>query len=708
MSLPPNSFLVVSLSVSLFKAKIGLFLSAVLLSFGGALPSHSQELVSEDPIEFDLERRELIARGRAVLSYEGGFLTANEIIYNQQQGLAIARERAAITYEEMRLVADELTFHEPTRTGSGENIRFGRFPLFLHSASFEGDLESMVFSRPTLYLYEPRPLSLNLRARRIIYYSDDRVRAEGVLFRAGPVPFFYLPSIEYTPERSPLELSVGGGSDNQLGTWASLGIRAPLTTGVRAGGDIALYSRRGFLFGPAADYETDAGLHRMTGRASSGFISDQRDPGEDILGREINRDRYFLEWEHKQFFGEQVEVTGMLNAWSDSFVMRDFRKSRYEQWQEPDTFIEAAVLGENHILSAFSRFRPNDFHIVQERLPEVRLDAMPTGIGGGLYHKYHASAAVLRERPVPSGESLKSERLDAYYGLSRPILTTGWMSVTPVAGGRATHYNRAEAGRNNYTRVLGEIGFDVDLTANAVYDYTNEIWNIDGIRHVVEPRFQYRFIPGADRGRRFIPQVDDQVFTTNLEPLGLDRIRNIDELDEINTLRLSLDNYFQTRDAEYGSRNLLSVLLANDVRFSRQAGENVFSNIHTELAFTPVYWLRFDMINRFDPEDFTLREWNTGLTVTDADVWSVTLATDYLRSELQQYFLRYSLRLNEAWGFRSRFRYDARGNRFTRQVYSMVHTLRNTWEVEYSIDFHTGAERESSVGFGVSVALLRF
>ncbi len=706
----PKPFLVSSFA----RTKIR-WLPLILLTGAAAAPAWGIELISDDPIEYDFRQQELIARGSARLIYEDTFLTANEILYNQQRMVARARGDAVVQYRQGRLIADQLSYDLNAGRAEGENVRFGFYPLFLESEQVEGTREQLTFTDAVFYAYEPRAFSPNVRARHASVTEDRRFRGEGLTFRIGRVPFFYWPSVERGPTEFPADVTLGAGYEKILGTWLRVGVRVPVSDAGRIGVDVDGYSRRGVMAGPGADYNLSRDRYDLSGVFSSGYIADQGELGTDLLDRDISKHRHFIDWRNQFFWEDNLEITIQYKGWSDSSVTRDFRRSLFEREQEPDTFLEANWLGDNTILSFFTRGRPNDFQSVQERLPEVRIDGLNTELAAGIYQNYQLSAANLQERPPPTleRERLRSERLDAYYGLDRPILVGDWMSLTPAAGGRVTHYDRAEGDRDNYTRWLGEVGMDVNFYGYGLYDYENAFWGIDGIRHLVEPKLQYRYIPKADRGEAFIPAIDRRAQSTQLPPLRLGRIRNIDELDEIHSLRFGLDQYFQTRDSDYGSRNLLAVFLANDWRFSRETDaegnpENEFSDLHSEIVFTPVYWLRFNLFNRLDPEELSVAEINTAVTLTDAQVWALTLGSDYLEDAIEQYAARYSYRLNEVYAVSAQARYDARVHLFTEQRYSLTQRLQNTWDVEYRVTLRNGARRESSAEFGMALSLVRF
>jgi LPS-assembly protein len=377
--------------------------------------------------------------------------------------------------------------------------------------------------------------------------------------------------------------------------------------------------------------------------------------------------------------------------------------------QQPDSFLEGTYTGEDYVLSAFTRVHPNRYHRVQERLPEIRFDLLPSATpAAGLYERGSASFAVLDEDAFLNLPGQRSTRLDAYYGLERPIALAPWMTFTPVAGGRITHYADATNGKDAYTRVIGEVGFDARLRAAGVFDYKNPLWEIDGLRHLVEPRLSYRYAPDADSGRRYIPAIDRRVFSTYLQPLSIADQRNIDDLSALNTVRLSLNNTLQTRGPAGGSRDLATLDFAADYRFTRTAPQRPLTDIHTELSLMPAPWLRFSLYERFTPQTSEQQELNYALEISDQEWWAARLSSHFLRDDYQEYALDYRQRVNEVFDLVGRWRYDVRHSRFNEQTYGVSQRLGQTWAIKYEVSFSEGSRRESNFGFNVEVELLKF
>ncbi|WP_158277508.1 LPS assembly protein LptD [Opitutus sp. ER46] len=708
--------------------------------------------LSADRTDYLLATDETALIGHAELREGDLLVTADEFRFKGQQGTnpetITASGHVVYTRGPLRILADRVVFHRVERTFTAENIRLGSFPYYIEGASASGARDTVTVHQARISYGEPGPWQPTARAEQITLNPETRqVRSARTQLGIGgvqPVPF---PKFEQNLS-DPLWslLTFSGGYRGSLGAFVDLGLHLPVTPGLRLGGDVGYYTERGLLAGPSGSYSSPTDPARLRGSFQSGYINDHGDKKTDLLGRAVPENRAFFEWQHQQQISETVTLNGQFNWWRDSEVLRDFRPREFFPVQQPDSFVELTHAGENLFASAFARFRPNSFQVVQQRTPELRVDLLPMPIGGGFYERFNASIAFLRETPLPDPQTglasmpanelpaagaflypaeqhwsshpyagsaiqeLQSTRMDAYYALTRPISSGDWFALTPVAGGRVTHYmnTRGAAKAGPYTRVLGEVGADAELHASGTFAYRNEAWKIDGLRHLFTPRISYRYIPQADKGRAYIPPIDRESFSTYLPPLGLGDVRSIDDLQPTHTLRLALLNTLQTRDAGYGSRDLLRLNVANDFRFKRAPGERDVSEIHAEFAAMPARWLEVGVYNSFAPQTFTLREFNSGVTVRNGDAWSVRFGNSFFRHQLEDYVVDGRARLNENFDVLTQVRYDQRKHRFTEQTYGVVQNLANMWRISYLVSFYSGRQRESGFGFSIQVDTVRF
>ncbi|WP_404422160.1 LPS-assembly protein LptD [Nibricoccus sp. IMCC34717] len=700
----------------MFRLRLFLAVLAAPLACTAAEPAASAPMQAPDfradKLDYDLTTGEATGNGHAALSYRGALLTADEIRYNAKTQIATAVGHVTLTRGAQRILADRAEYHVVDRTFRLWKMRLGEFPLYLSADEVTGGPGEIVATRAMASYHEPTLFGPSLRAEKLRYSQNRTLEAERARVGVGNLPFLPVRRFEQDV-RSPLLSYASGtaGYRSSLGAFVELGLHAPVLPGWALGGDVGLYSKRGIMAGPSGSYRFTSDAGPVRGRFRTGYINDTGNRFLDTLGRPIDNQRAFASWEHDQRIGDDLHLFANLNAWSDSEVTRDFRAREFYRLQQPDSFIEADLRQGNGIWSLFTRPQPNHFFRVQQRLPELRFDYLPTALPLGFYQRGSASIARLMQDAFLAEPEKRSTRFDAYYGLDRPWSPTPWLTVNPVAGARITHYtdlDGAQVDRSDTTRTLGELGFDAELRASGTSDYKNEAWHIDGLRHLVTPRLSYRYIPEADRDQRAIPTIDDEVFQTYLAPLGLGDSRTIDRIHATNTVRLGLDNVWQTRDKERGSRDLVALRLAGDVHLQRLGRERNTSDLHSELAVTPAHWLTFSAYQRFDVDAGTVRELNTGFTLRDGQQWRARVSSHYLQGQIEEYVLEGDYRLNEVWRVGTRLHYDARRNRFIEENFGLSQNISNLWHIRYGVSLYNGSSRESRVGFTLSVDLATF
>ncbi|HTL69247.1 MAG TPA: LPS assembly protein LptD [Lacunisphaera sp.] len=697
------------MTFSRLRRRLAFCSAAVVLAGTPGARADEAPIITGKTVTSDLATGESVLTGDARIVHGDTILTADEIRYNTTTGEAVATGHFNLTTGKRRLVADRGTYNLATGHIHVVNLRLGQFPVYLSGETVNGTLDELVFTNATVFFRENAGYTPSLHARHLTYARGRIVRADGLSLGLLGGHFLPIPHFEQALDTPFVSyVSASAGYRGNLGAFGLAGLHLPVAPGLKLGADGGFYTSRGLMLGPSGRYHDASGDSSIDGWFKSGYIYDYGSRGHDILGRTIPHGRSYFEWEHRQNVGEHFTLNGQFNYWSDSEILRDFANRTFRNIQQPDSFLEAAYTGENYVLSAFARFHPNQYHRVQERLPEVRFDQLPTALPLGLTERFFASAAELQADAFGPTPDLRTNRLDAYYGLARTLALTPWLALTPVAGGRVTHYTDARNGRSTYTRTLGEAGFDAHLLASGTFDYKNPLWDIDGLRHLVQPTLSYRYAPEAAAGRAYIPPIDTRVFSTYLQPLSIADSRNIDDLTALNTLRVSLNNTLQTRDPKYGSRDLATLNFAADYRFDHATAPQALSDLYTEFALQPAPWLRWEVFHRFDPHHSRQQELNTGLTLADQEWWSARLATHYLRGNYEEYYLEYRQRLDEVWDVAGQWRYDARNRRFDEQSYGLWQRIGQTWAVKYEVSWFSGPRRESSFALNLEVELLKF
>ncbi|MDG1242304.1 MAG: LPS assembly protein LptD [Opitutae bacterium] len=710
-----------------------LLISKFSLPLTAALP----ELSSIEPLEFDEAAQRLVARGDARLDFQDTRLIADRITYYQEYFLADALGNVAISRDGYRLIADQLSYDTQESVFAVDILRTGQWPYYIAGVTAGGTTENTTLQGATIYYGNPGRFTPNISSDQIDYTNEQggKLTMSATTFRIGNLPVAKLPSYTHYIHQSPLLFEVNAGSDSELGTYLQTSTLFPVNSWLRAGANLDLYSKRGVLVGPTAQYSYNSESQTITGALSTGYLNDQGDPDPGLYNQTIDSERGFVEWRHQHHIGERINITASASYWSDSEVTRDFRDDYFSDNQQPDSFVEAVYAGENYFLSAFGRFRPNDFQLVQERLPEVRFDLLPVPIfNTGAYQRFSASYAHLEEdfgQVIPEiDQDSQSDRFDFTYRIERPILLTDWLSLTPLAGARITHYANQEMdpsalGRYNdpfsstpadaylendqFTREIYEVGFDLEARAYATYATQNNMWEINGLRHLVRPVLRYRYYSDPD-AKNEIAVIDRTAFDLNRPMLDLSDLRNVDSISETHLTRLGVENLFQTRTEGYGSRTLAALNFYQDILFEKQKRydgdkQDSFNATWVELVLSPAPWLKFDLASRFQTQSMSLEELRTRTSIRSGEIWEIGLSTIFLHNRIDQYRIDFIYRINERYSLLADTRYDAETGEFTSTEIGINTRLNNAWEIIYGLTFRQDSSRESDFEFTVRLRL---
>jgi len=702
--------------------KPSLFILFCALPLAAALP----ELSSIEPLEFDENAQRLVARGDARLDIGEVRLQADRISYYQEYSLADAAGHVELSHGGLRVVADRMSFDANDKVFACDILRTGQWPYYLSANSAGGTIEAATARGATLYYGPPSRFGLSVSSDHVSNVNKDGqayIKMGVSTVRIGKIPVFMWPGFTYYQSATPHFFDVSAGHDGSLGSYLQTTSLFPLTPWLRAGMNLDYYSDRGVLLGPAAQYFYNSDQHRMIGAFNSGFIQDQANPGLDSLNQPIDSNRAFVDWRHQHHIGQQFTFTASATDWSDPEVARDFREDSYQDNQRPDTFAEGVYAGDNFLLSAFGRFRPNDFELVQQRLPELRYDLLPVPIfQSAAYHNFSASYAWLRETNVLSQSNAidptESNRLDLNYRLQRPIRIKPWLTLSPLLGARFTHYHNQSIDSTlgtlegaQFSREIYELGFDLEARAFASYPTVNRTWGINGLRHLLRPLLRYRYFSDPDALNQ-IAEIDRRPFNLERPMLDLSELRNTDSISETHLTRIGVENLFQTRAAAYGSRTLAELNFYQDILFEKGtrydgAEQKTFNATWLEFVLTPAPWLKFDLASRFKSDSMTLEELRTRTTIRSGEKWQLGLSTDLLTQKIDQYRLDFTYRFNERYALLTDFRLDAETGELTESRFGLRTRVGSTWELLYALTLRQQALRESDVEFTVRARLAR-
>jgi len=330
----------------------------------------------------------------------------------------------------------------------------------------------------------------------------------------------------------------------------------------------------------------------------------------------------------------------------------------------------------------------------------------------GYYRKMFAETNALFGGTNGPGSNYSAARADTFQQLLLPYTFFGWLNVTPRAGGRFTYYSAetGPGGTNSETyRKIFNTGMDVSFKASRLWaGATNSFFQIDGLRHIIEPSASYVFIPRPSTSPPQLPQFDSESPSPLLLPIELPDYNDIDSIDSENVIRFGLRNTLQTkRGGEI--EHLIDWNVMLDWRLHPNATQQTFNDLYSQLEFRPRTWLTLQSQTRYDINSDVLNLAYHELTFTPNEWWSWGIGHEYLRAGFVDsgdnlISSTMFLRVNDNWGFRTTHDFNALDGRLQQQFYTVYRDMRSwTAALTFRVTDNGIGPKDYTVAFSFSI-----
>lgn len=518
------------------------------------------------------------------------------------------------------------------------------------------------------------------------------VWAYNCVFWIGNVPVLWVPVL-YKPGKGSFGWQIQAGRDHDWGYYIRTRKTFRLYDYPNITGTLLAdwYSKRGFGVGTnikarTDDTRTDALVY---------WIYDN-DPSKYEGRFKIDPNRYELKLSHLNHLTPRLDFRGQIDKLSDINFLSDFMRRRYETDPQPATFADLEYQFDHFTLSAYVRPRINDFFTEMNRLPELRLDVQRQELFKNIYYQGETSFDYLmmkwrnydKPRLAPNyidPKDYESARFDTLHMFYYPF-SIDWLNLLPRAGMRLTYYSKTskrKIGQKeidtmyivdndgqgdpsgdivNYDskgpdkwRFAGEIGLEGNTKIYRSWnDVKSPFLDLDGLRHVMEPYFNYTFLPEPTVDRKHLYYFDD-----------------IDRICEQNFVRLGLLNRLQTRRGEVKRQDIMTwASMENylDFHFNKQEDYDHFGDFGTIFEFNPT-------------SDFTIRS---------------ALLIDSGKGTLNKFKTDFIYNITKEWKLVARYNYQ--DNYEQRGAYSMGSSLT---DITSGTDFSRRFSKNHEVTFGL-------
>ncbi|QSH41181.1 hypothetical protein P0136_09370 [Lentisphaerota bacterium ZTH] len=446
--------------------------------------------------------------------------------------------------------------------------------------------------------------------------GEHSIWAYDCWFKVFGMPVLYIPMFYKPKEESPGLFGVHGGYNSNWGAFFQFSKRFTLTdtpySTIKLLADY--YTKRGFGYGANAEVLTEYSKTKIFGYSIYDLRPYETTEADDIGRLTIPHYRYGLRLSNVTHITPRLDFRGQFALYSDYYFLNDYFKNSYNNNPEPITFSSVEYQFDRFSASIFTRVQTNNFYTTVENLPTFRLNFPRQEIFSNIFWEGQTDVGYFRmkwrqfDEPRTAGNGVdpsdyQSARFDTVNFLYYPI-RLDWLTLVPRAGVRMTAYSNtskqkvdeddlqtmfaveeaegtADGDVVNYdndggskVRFIGEVGLEgTTKFIRSWQNVKNAYWQLDGLRHVIEPYFNYTYITNPTVNRDNLYYFDE-----------------VDRIQEQNFIRLGIRQRIQTRRGNFGNEQIYNWFTIEnywDYFFQAQDGFNNVGDFVTKLYFNP-------------------------------------------------------------------------------------------------------------------------
>lgn len=672
---------------------VALFTLAGLVRAVGPGSEDWVDVVATGPdaeLETDIATGATTARNGVTVRHQEAVLRAQTVTLMPDLSGVYAEGNVVIETSEgqgsQQLKAESATYRFEDGAFSATSFQAGQAPYFIGGrevrSTGDGKYEVTDGVLTTDDLEEP---GYHIKAKRIIVEPGERISAESATVYAGSVPVFYWPTYSRSLKPHDRYWTVLPGYRRLFGPFVETAYHWKVQDSLHAAMHLDLRQRRGIAGGPSFQYD----LGTWGEGDFKFYYAHDENPHLNAGSTPVDTHRHSIQYSHIYQNDNGLSFKVRVEDQSDANLMRDFFEATYRRDLQPRSFAELHQSWPNWTFNVLAQPQLNSFFQTIERLPDVKLTGLRQQLGNTpLFYESDTSVAYLRFRAgLLGGTDHAAFRGDSYHQIVMPQTYFGWLNVIPRVGGRYTYYGDPE-GLNtistDQSRWLLNTGTEINFKASRKWDgVQSKMFDVDGLRHIVQPSLNYVFVPEPDVRPFQLPQYDFDWMTPRLLPIEFPDYNSVDSIDSQNAIRWGLRNRLQTR-REGQVRDILNWGIQADWRINPRSDQRTFSEIFSDVDFAPTSWIQLSSQTRYNVHERLWREANHRVTIQPNTVWNVTLGHRYLRDDPATYgpgnnllYGSFYYRVNENWGLRTTHYFETRDGVMEEQSYSIYRDLRS-------------------------------
>ena len=637
--------------------------------------------VAGDKIEYLKESHLIKGTGNIVVHYKEIKITCDEVSIHTDTQDIFAHGNTKLFKDGTIETGDNLHYNYGTHTGTYLVPRGFTDPWFTGGDTVE-KCEDNSYKITNGYITTdeyPDPI-YRLCATTILIYPKEKIILKNMTIRYKNFPVFWFPYYRKSLDDKESIFTMVPGFNNRFGGFllTSWSLFETPTIKIKAHSDYR------FKRGPAGGLDLKYAFekHEIDGLIQTYMAFDKKYEPYQTEGETREKTRYFIHADQRWEMTKNITSRLQCNYLSDPDFLDDFFRDENESEMQKETYIDAAYHTENIEVGLLFSKRLNSFYNTLERLPEFRIELPKRRIAIipiadnqlPVFYKSTSKISNFKFRFKDDSEELDYDSVRAYtfHELSMPKKYFGWLNFEPFTGIREVYYSKTLSAGDDTFRHIFNCGFKTSTKISRVYDVYDKEWEIDLLRHVIEPYVEYNYIPEPNIDREELYHFD-----------------SVDKLDKRNDFKLGVRNKLQTkRNKSTWDIVNLNTWIYYYVNSKEIDGEqdtiekHHFSNIYFDCALFPLSSLSLNIEGAYDQYDHHLDKVYTDITYRQLDEWSISLGHRYNRDQNDQIAIETAYRIHPEWLLRNYIRYDIKDHQLSQHEYVIEKDLR-CWTLSF-------------------------
>jgi LPS-assembly protein len=620
--------------------------------------------ISADQLEFIRDKNLMDGRGDVEIWYKDKAIFGDAVEFNTETGVGNIKGNVVLSDSESQIYSESAEFNIKTATGILKNTE----GIIASKYYFTGErLEKVGTDRYTIFggtlttCCEETP-AWRFRVSKSHLHLEHYAFLTGSALLIKDIPVFYLPFwiVPIKTKRATGFLTPSFGSSNKDGYFINNSFFWAITDHQDATIYIDYLEKKGLREGLEYRYF-------LSKNSSGNFL------GSYLKERDTERELYKINFDHNHLFPYNVQGAVKVDLVSGANPDREYeddtglRTRRYT-----DSYARLTKSWLSRSLQILGRKRESvesGYSEIFAQAPEVTFVNQKERIGN-LPFFFSMDSSFTSFRNEKGMVKTELERGDIYPRITYTFNSYPWITLTPTLGLRETYYSRGLNKMDSFTRDL----YDAELKIEGPKFF--RMFNAKSpLKHIIEPRIVYNYLPDIDReDRREVIQIDavDSVSSKNIISYFMTNrvLMKTESISEI--VRFEISQQYDITEANRND-NLQTI------------PRRPFSDLRFDLDTHILKPLIFNFDTKYDVYESRINTANLDVGVNYEDIWYLTAERRYTRAPESTFLTGIAgVNLTKNLNLQYSARYDELNKKFLESDYSATYSS-GCWEVSFDV-----------------------